>query len=406
MSILYCAVPHFAAALARRDGPGLDGCPLVLIGPEGRVFGVSAEAAACGVVTGMTARAAEVRCPEARLLDADVARCRNEFEILLQLLECSSPQVEPHGWGAAYVDLGDLTRRRTDAVVYCRQVGRAVRRELGQVLQPALGWDSSKFTAQAAARRTCPGHLLAVGVSKERTFLQPLPVTLLPLPVDALQRLGFLGLRTLGQYAALPATAVGLQFGQVGRLAHRCARGEDDRPVISRHQAPRRVIDWEPEAPLADRERLLAALRQMISPALTELREGFKACSQVRLTVDFDDGSTQERARTFLFPTADEPIVVRILGQLLDGMRWYAHAVALAVALEHLQDVVVEQQSLFSVLGQAQGKAKDEREQKLQEVQRYLAARFGVNRLRWVVLSQPGAPLPEWRVGWLEGGEH
>jgi hypothetical protein len=33
-------------------------------------------------------------------------------------------------------------------------------------------------------------------------------------------------------------------------------------------------------------------------------------------------------------------------------------------------------------------------------VQRYLAARFGVDRLRRVVLAQPGAPLPEWRVNW------
>ena len=34
---------------------------------------------------------------------------------------------------------------------------------------------------------------------------------------------------------------------------------------------------------------------------------------------------------------------------------------------------------------------------------RYLAARFGANCLRRAVLAQPGAPLPEWRAGWLEG---
>lgn len=459
MSILYCAVPHFAAALARRENSDLKGRPLVLVGPEGRVFGVSTEAAICGVVAGMTTRSAEVRCPEARLLDADVARCREEFEILLQLLERSSPHVEPHGWDAAYVDLGDLTRRRTDAVTYCQQVGRAVRQELGKALQPALGWDSSKFTAQAAARRTRAGHLLAVGVSKERIFLQPLPVTLLPLPVDALQRLGFLGLRTLGQYATLPVTAVGLQFGRAGRLALRCARGEDDRPVVPRHQALSRMVGCELDSPTADRERLLAALGQVISPALAELREGLKACGQVRLRVDFDDGGSQERTRTLLFPTANEALVVRILGQLLDGICWRPDpsaslrtdpsassldvlggrlrtgpsalrrtgpsaslcetprsvsgagrtgAVALTAVLEQIQDTVVEQLALFSATSLRQTRsshsskigAGDERKQKLQEVQRYLAARFGAERLRRVVLAQPGAPLPEWRVNW------
>ena len=36
MSILYCAVPNFAAALVRRDDPSLQQHPLVLIGPDGR----------------------------------------------------------------------------------------------------------------------------------------------------------------------------------------------------------------------------------------------------------------------------------------------------------------------------------------------------------------------------------
>lgn len=397
MSILYCAVPYFAVALARRDNPDLKEHPLVLVGPEGRVFGVSAEAAACGVGVGLTARAAETRCPEARLLEADLTRCRDEFEVLLQVLERSSSHVEPHGWGAAYVDLGDLIRKHRDAVACCQQVGRAVRRELGQALQPALGWDSGKFTAQTAARRTRPGRLLVVDAPKERTFLRPLPVTLLPLPRDALQRLGFLGLRTLGQYAALPLPAVIVQFGRAGRLAHRCARGEDDRPVIPRRQATRQTMGCELDAPLADRERLLAILRRLLSPALKGLQGDLKACGQVRLRLHFDDGNTQERTRTFLFPTADEDQIVRILGQLLDGMHWQAYTVALGVALEQIQDVVMEQLTLFP--------AESERELKLREVQRYLIARFGANRLQRAVVVQPGAPLAEWRVGWLEGEE-
>ena len=44
---------------------------------------------------------------------------------------------------------------------------------------------------------------------------------------------------------------------------------------------------------------------------------------------------------------------------------------------------------------------QDKRERKLRAVQRYLVSRFGENRLRRAVLAQPGAPLPEWRVGWL-----
>ena len=396
MSVLYCTIPHFAVALAQRDHPEWEGGPLVLVGPEDRVFGVSAEAAACGVVAGMTARMAQVRCSEAHLRDADLARSRAELEILLQLLEGVSPQVEPHGWGAAYVDLGELVQGHADAVSFCREVGRAVRRELGEALQPALGWDSGKFTAQAAARRIQPGRLRAVDAIREKGFLQPLPVSLLPLEGDALQRLCFLGLRTLGQYATLPRAAVWQQFGRAGTLAHRCARGEDDRPVVPRWQATHLAADVEFETPWVERARLVAALRYLVSPLLADLRGNLQACGQVRLTVRFEDGSTQERARAFLFPVADEERVVRTMDQLLDGMSWQAAATALEVSLTQIQDAVAEQLTLFPLT--------DERSAKLQEVERYLATRFGpsfkAGRLRQAMLAQPGAPLPEWRVSW------
>ena len=397
MSVLYCTIPYFAASLARRDDPDLQGQPLVLIGPEGRVFGVSAAAASCGIAVDMTPRQAEIRCPEARLLDADLAHYREEFEILLQLLERVSPKVEPHGLGAVYTDVSDLTQDHQGAVEICSQVGQAVRRELGQTLQPALGWDNGKFTAQTAARRTRPGHLLVVDRPREKTFLQPLPVTLLPLATENLQRLGFLGLRTLGQYAALPPAAVLQQFGQAGRLAQRYAQGQDDRPVISRWQTPQRMVSCELDAPLDDRERLIATLGQLVSPALAELQAQLKACGQVCLTVGFDDGSSQERTRTLLSPTASQAHVVRILDQLASKMHWPAPANALSVTLAQIQDVVVEQLSLFP--------APNAREQKLREVQRYLVSRFGAAHLRRAILSQPGAPLPEWRVGWLEGDD-
>lgn len=416
MSVLYCTIPHFATALVRRDHPELAEGPLVLLGPEERVFGVSAEAAVCGVTPGLTARMVQVRCPGARLLAADTAQLRAEVETLLLLLEGASPEVEPHGWGAAYVDLGDLVRGQADAVTFCREVGRKVRGELGQSLQPALGWDSGKFTAQAAGRRTPPGHLRAVEGRQEREFLRPLPSSLLPLEGEVLQRLSFLGLRTLGQYADLPRAAVWQQFGRAGLQAHCCARGEDDRPVVSRRHARQLSAEIEFEVPIVERERLLAASRRLVSPLLAQLRADLQACGQIRLTVHFEQACSLERARSrergrsFLFPVAEEGRVVRALGDLIDRMEWPSGATGLAVTLAQIQDVVVEQLALFPL--------EDERKTKIQEVERYLTTRFGSSsfgispkaspplgssRLRRPVLTQPNAPLPEWRVSWQSG---
>ena len=82
-----------------------------------------------------------------------------------------------------------------------------------------------------------------------------------------------------------------------------------------------------------------------------------------------------------------------VLGQLLHQMHWSAGATALEVTLERIQDATANQLALFS--------GEPERQQKLRDVQRNLASRFGADRLRRAVLAQPGAPLPVWRVGWL-----
>lgn len=166
---------------------------------------------------------------------------------------------------------------------------------------------------------------------------------------------------------------------------------------MPRWQAPSLTVGYEFEIPLAERDRLLTALKHVVTPMLAELQGNLQACGQVRLTVHFDDGSTQERTRSFLFPAAEASLIIRALEQLLDKMRWSAGATALSVALEQIQDAVMEQLTLFP--------AENERERKLCEVQRYLAARFGANRLRRAALVQPGAPLPEWRVGWMDGEE-
>lgn len=423
----------------RREDPDLGDRPLILIGPGGRVLGTSAEAEACSILTGMTARVAEVRCPEAQLLGVDMTRCQAESEALLQLLEQIASEVEPHGWGTAYVDLGGLARNHSDAVSLCQKIGQAIRQEMGVDLQPALGWNSSKFTARAATApsrwpgdRVQPGHFRVVTTPQEQEFLHPLPVTLLPLPEKVLQRLCFLGLRTLGQYAKLPPAAVWQQFGRIGKLAHRCARGKDDRPITPRWQMPHLAAKIEFEVPLVERQRMMAELDRLVSPILAELQGNLQACRKLRLTAQFDDGNTQEKTRTFLHPISESGRILRALNKLLeglclsrqhrdhdgttDGIDGAMIAISsLAVVLEQIQDTVTEQLTLFPLEGVGHQSAGTK---KLQEVQRYLASRFtsstfqdspsghGGTWLQRAVISQPGAPLPEWRVDWLaESGQ-
>ncbi len=198
MSVLCCHVPNLLITLALRQAPDLAGHPLALLGPDDRVWAASPEAAGSGVQQQMRAQEARTACPDLLLRPLDLQAAETEQSALLaELAEWQLP-VEPLGWGSAYVDLHAVAKDRPSVQPLLADAGRRLRQRLGADLQPSLGWDSGKFTARAAACVAPPGRMRLVDKTDEARFLNPLPITLLPLPRPHLQQLHWLGIRTLG----------------------------------------------------------------------------------------------------------------------------------------------------------------------------------------------------------------
>src|SRR5512143_2217750 len=192
VAVICCRVPEFLVALARRADPRLMQQPLTLVGADGLVCAASAEARACGVVPALSPRQALARCPDARLVPLDLPASEAEHAAWLAVLARTGLPVEADGWGAAYVDARGLCHDRSSAQRACADLGHALREALGDPLSPALGWDTSKFTARAAAACAPGGRMRLVPAADETRFLNPLPLGILPLPAPALQQLDWL----------------------------------------------------------------------------------------------------------------------------------------------------------------------------------------------------------------------
>ena len=100
-----------------------------------------------------------------------------------------------------------------------------------------MGVADGRFAAAIAARKAAARGapvIVPAGVEATARFLAPLPVQLLAsvagLDDDFVQLLQRLGVRQLGQLAALSAADVLARFGRQGEFAHRIASGGDDRP--------------------------------------------------------------------------------------------------------------------------------------------------------------------------------
>lgn len=291
----------------------------VALGPEpGReqaIGEVSPRAETFGVAAGMRIGEALSRCPELRLVPPDPEGVRGLWEVVLGRIESIGGAPESARAGVAFFDAGGLRGIHGGGL---EGVLRAARDKLGRA---RLGVAPSRFAAWCAACETTQRRQTAtVDARRLRRFLGPLPVGLLRERTElegipaTLERLG---IRTLGELAALPAPALVERFGHPGLLARELAHGRDlplrprrpPEPVTERVELPEGVSGQQLERTLelliarmlARRERRGRALRAVA------LSARFVAGGTWRTEVTLRNASAEpERLRTVLAPRLGE----------------------------------------------------------------------------------------------------
>ena len=392
--IAFLRTPHFGTDVARRAEPRRTDGPLVLLDAHGRVLAADALAARAGVALGMSERQAAAHCPAAALLPAARFPLWEAQEQFLDRIKNYTDRWQPDGLGRVYLDAttatppGHPARVEGELLKWCQAVAADVR-SLGW--QPALGATGSKFGASVAGQVASQNAALLLIPAAQRAFLADQSTTTLPLDADALTQLRHLGIRTLGQYARLPVTGVLARFGPAGRTAQRWAQGLDDRPVLPPWESAEVSARIEFETPLADRERLLAALLQRADRLLVPLRDRLQAVARILLAITRADGRTIPVSHTFPLPTAAAEPVRLALVSLLDHMTWDGQGAAeITLTLAGITDAPAQQLTLFD--------PQDDDRARLSALLDRLAARFGADAFRLASLADPDHLLLERRA--------
>ncbi len=265
-----------------------------------RVIACSPAARGEGVSVGQRRRDAQGRCPDVAVLDRDVDRESRLFEPLAVALESLTPHVEIRGPGLLGFPTRGPSRFFGGDEAMADETLSVVRPVLADRGTCRLGVADGAFTARLAARSDRAAdrpRIVAPGGSPD--FLAKLAIAELqsahtPTPelIDVLQRLG---LSTLGAFAALsPADVVG-RFGQVGHVAHRLARGEDEHPPDLRRPAPDLAVTWAFE-PAADRiDRCAFAAKALADELHASLSSNGLACVRVGIEAETEAGEQHLR---------------------------------------------------------------------------------------------------------------
>ena len=393
MSIACVIVPYFVAAVERRDDPSLTSIPLVIgnfLHERGKVYAFSREAAEMGVKRGIPLRQAEALCPAAAFVPPSEMRYSRAFQELLEILEEFTQLVEPDGLGCAYLDMGDL--RQGEATEVVQYMGQAVRE--GVHLSAAIGLAEGKFAARVAASCLDPDQTSIIGPESEREFLQGFPVEFLPVGENMIRRLKLLGINTLGQLAALPASAVLTQFGKEGRHLRRLAMGQDNRRVPPRRKKEVESSQRAFDQPVDNLSILEAVTREMAEELVTRLQASHHMCQELRVVIQFEDGTAQGEDTILSQPSFSREKVALNLSQLLRRIDYPGRVASLEIVLSDMVPETGKQLDLFA--------NRVEQETRLRRMMRDLTAKYSPDRFYRASLVDRHARLPERRFVLLE----
>ena len=381
-------IPGFSLRAALRARPGLAHRPAALAPVEGEepVIGpVTAAAEAAGVRPGMRLGEALATCPSLALVEPDPAGAEQTWEELVRRLEDVGIAVEPVGQGCAYFDTRGVERLYGGVEGALRRALSAI----GSAWDPRAGAAERRFAALAAANVARPGQALVVEDGRASGFLAPLPLELLPLDERRREELAELGVRHVGDLAALPAAAVGERLGADGRQAWNLARGERGRGVRARKPAAEVAETLEfPEA-VGNELTLRRALSVLLDRLLARPERADRLVRKLALSARLVGGGSWRRTLTLREPNADRDRLRVALGPKLAELP--APAVVLRLEAVELARSTGRQLELVRPEG-------DELASRLGEGLRQVRASTGGGAVCTVVEVAPWSRIPEQRA--------
>jgi DNA polymerase-4 len=331
-TILHIDMDAFFASVEVLDDPSLAGKPVIVggAGARGVVASCTYEARAYGVHSAMPSMRARQLCPDAIFLPGRHSRYAEVSTELHKILADITPVVEPIGLDEAFMDVAGALRLLGPPDDIARGLRQRVRDELH--LGCAVGIGRSKMLAKLASRAAKPRAsrkglepgpgVLLVEPSRELEFLHAHEVEALwgVGPATA-RRLHELGVRTVGDLAALPPDTLARRLGRAsGAHLAALAQGRDPDPVNPNR--PNKSIGHEEtfSRDLVDPRELERNVVRMAESVATMLRGAATAARTITVKVKFKDLSLQTRSHTLPRPITTGGAIGQVAAALLAGI--------------------------------------------------------------------------------------
>lgn len=330
LAVLWCPQWPIVAAGAAADEP-------VAVLHANRVVARSRAAAAEGVRLGLRRREAQARCPEVRLVAHDPLVDQRAFQPVADAVAQFVPRLELDRPGVLTFRTRGPSRYFGGDAAMAARVLAAVDDLLGPVAAaagaPGIGVADGRFAARVAAQTALrTGGAVDGGGAEQRVLVVApgeAPAHLAPMPLgwlvdagdverDLVELFVRLGLRTLGDVAALPEADVLARFGHPGALAWWMAAGRDDRPVGAEDPPEGLAVVHHFDAPVQQLDTAVFVGRRLAEQLTSVLADDGRVCTQFVVVAETEHGETSERVWSLSTGFTAAAMVERVRWQL-DG---------------------------------------------------------------------------------------
>ncbi len=312
---LWC--PDWPAVAAGAAG-GVSPVRPVAVLHANRVVACSETARAAGVRRGLRRREAQARCPDLYVAQEDPDRDARLFEPVVAAVDEVAPGAEVLRAGLLVLAARGVTRFFGSEEASAE---RLVDAAASVGVECRIGIADEMSTAVLAARRAA-----LVPPGQGARFLAPLPVGELAVEpslagpgrddlVDLLHRLG---LRRIGDFAALTPAEVASRFDADAIAAHRCARAEPERPPAPHPPAPELAVEYPCDPPIERVDAAAFAGRLLATRLHERLSAASLACTRLEVIAETESGERLSRIWRCAEPLTPDSTADRIRWQL-DG---------------------------------------------------------------------------------------
>ena len=291
--ILHLAIPAYAVAVARVVDSSLRQRPVATApgGSERALLQcVSPEAAGDGVMAGMSVRQALRFCPALVVLPPNPQLLGRANRALFGIVKDYTPTIEPCCSGTLYLD---LTGGR-GLFGPGRDVAMRLEKELENRLHltGTLGVAGNKLVSKIASHYLERPGVCDILQGSERSFIAPLPVSVLPGIGELRQHLLLqeLNLRRVRELAELSLAQLRLVFGPFAPLARQRALGQDPSPVAPPRKTPEVSAEGFLNQEDNDIRVLQAELCRLVEDCGLRLRQRNRGTAELCLTIHYADG--------------------------------------------------------------------------------------------------------------------